>query len=84
MFRQVTTYSIFIFTILVIACRHEPFNPLPNGNGNYPDNVATIILNKCATSGCHNNASYEGAGGLNLTTWDKLFEGGNTGAAKLI
>lgn len=81
MFRQVTTYSAIIFTILLIACRHEPFNPLPNGNGNYPDNVAPIILNKCATTGCHNNASYEGAGGLNLTTWGKLFEGGNTGAA---
>ncbi|MBZ0100338.1 MAG: hypothetical protein K8F30_14755, partial [Taibaiella sp.] len=50
------------------------------GNGNYPDDVAKIILNRCATAGCHNAASYSGAGGLDLTTWDKLFEGGNTGA----
>ncbi|MBW7912994.1 MAG: hypothetical protein H3C54_04675 [Taibaiella sp.] len=66
--------------IVLSSCQHEPFNPLPNGNGNYPDAVATIIINKCATTGCHNNASYDGAGGLNLTTWDKLFEGGSTGA----
>lgn len=73
-------YCLLACLIAGSSCRHEPFNPLPNGNGNYPDAVATIIITKCATTGCHNNASYEGAGGLNLTTWDKLFEGGNTGA----
>ncbi len=73
-------YILVLCCIVTASCTHEPFNPLPNGNGNYPDNVAKIILTKCATTGCHNNASYTGAGGLNLTTWDKLFEGGNTGA----
>jgi len=73
-------YYLLACLIASSSCKHEPFNPLPGGNGNYPDEVATIIINKCATTGCHNNASYEGAGGLNLTTWDKLFEGGSTGA----
>lgn len=73
-------YCLLACLIVLSSCQHEPFNPLPNGNGNYPDAVTTIIINKCATTGCHNNASYDGAGGLNLTTWDKLFEGGSTGA----
>lgn len=73
-------YCLLACSIVLSSCQHEPFNPLPDGNGNYPDAVATIIINKCATTGCHNNASYDGAGGLNLTTWDKLFEGGSTGA----
>lgn len=81
MARLKTKYYAVICIIIAGSCKHEPFNPLPNGNGNYPDEVAKIILNKCATTGCHNNASYEGAGGLNLTKWGKLFEGGNTGAA---
>lgn len=73
-------YFFLAGCFIASACKHEPFNPLPHGNGNYPDNVAKIILNKCATVGCHNAASYSGAGGLDLTTWNKLFEGGNTGA----
>lgn len=81
MAHQKIKYCLLACCIAGSSCKHEPFNPLPNGNGNYPDNIAKIILNKCATTGCHNNASYEGAGGLNLSTWDKSFEGGNTGAA---
>ncbi|MFN5182449.1 MAG: YncE family protein [Bacteroidota bacterium] len=46
----------------------------------YPDDVGKIILTKCAVAGCHNDASYQAAGGLNLSTWDKLFEGGNGSA----
>jgi DNA-binding beta-propeller fold protein YncE len=63
--------------VLLISCKHEPYVAA----GNYPKDVGDIILNKCATSGCHNNASYSAAGGLNLTSWDNLFKGGNGGAA---
>ena len=35
---------------------------------------------KCAVSGCHNAASYTGAGGLLLDSWEHLFDGGNNGA----
>ena len=73
-------YALAIFCLIATSCKHEPANPAITYGGNYPDDVAKIILNKCATAGCHNNASHTGAGGLNLTTWDKLFEGGNTGA----
>ncbi len=47
---------------------------------NFPPAVAGIFLNKCATSGCHNNTSYLAAGRLNLSSWEKLFEGKSSGA----
>jgi len=52
-------------------------------NTGYPQEVAEIIMNKCATSGCHNEASKGGAAGLSLATWDKLFEGSNGGAVAI-
>jgi len=47
----------------------------------YPDEVEEIIVNTCAVSGCHNESSYEAAGGLNLSSWETLFGGGNNSAA---
>lgn len=47
---------------------------------NFPNEIATIFVNKCATAGCHNAASYENAGGLLLDSWEHLFDGGNSGA----
>jgi DNA-binding beta-propeller fold protein YncE len=49
--------------------------------GNYPNEVGKIMVNKCATSGCHNAISYPASNGLNLTTWDDLFKGGNSGSS---
>lgn len=46
----------------------------------YPYEVGNIILNQCATSGCHSDKSKGGAGNLSLETWDKLFEGGSGSA----
>ncbi len=49
--------------------------------GDYPKEVGKLIITKCATSGCHDNQSYLAAGSLNLSTWNKLFEGSPIGAA---
>lgn len=46
----------------------------------YPAEIRDIILPNCATPGCHTKASKEAAGGLDLSTWDALFEGGSSGA----
>ncbi|WP_276132672.1 c-type cytochrome domain-containing protein [Polluticoccus soli] len=73
--------AICCLSLTVISCKHEPLIPKqPNGSG-YPDEVAKIFVNKCATAGCHNAASYEGAGGLRMDTWEQLFNGGNNGSA---
>ena len=55
-------------------CRYDKGTPDYNG---YPTEVGKVIVNKCANTGCHNDASKGGAGGLSLQSWDKMFEGGN-------
>lgn len=52
---------------------------IPNYN-EFPDDIGKIIFSKCATSGCHTDASKDGAAGLSMESWDKLFEGGTTSA----
>lgn len=67
---------------ILSSCKHEGMQPLMDipVADNYPDAVKSIIVNKCATSGCHNEASYTGTGGLRLDSWQYLFDGGNNGA----
>ncbi len=70
-------YLRFIFILLLpflgVNCRRDL--PVMDGSG-YPKRIAKIILTQCVVPGCHTEASREGAGGLCLSTWDKLFEGG--------
>jgi len=49
--------------------------------GNYPAEIAKIIIPNCATAGCHDAISYEGASGLDLSTWGGAFKGTRNGAA---
>ncbi|MFI5134467.1 MAG: hypothetical protein ACHQD9_01315 [Chitinophagales bacterium] len=49
-------------------------------SGNYPSDIANIVLTKCATTGCHTTSSKLAAGGLDMSTWNHLFEGGNGGS----
>lgn len=67
---------------ILSSCKHEAAQPIPDTTvqDNYPEAVKSIIINKCATAGCHNAASYTGAGGLRLDSWQYLFDGGNNGA----
>jgi YVTN family beta-propeller protein len=46
----------------------------------YPASVEKIIVTKCATAGCHNDKSYQNAANLNLSDWNKMLEGGVSGA----
>jgi DNA-binding beta-propeller fold protein YncE len=54
---------------------------VPIANGGFPDDVANIIITRCAITGCHNQASYGACDSLLLDTWDHLFNGDNSGAA---
>ena len=66
----------------ITACVHQPQIATPTNtvDGNYPPAVAKIILNKCATAGCHNSASYQNAANLRLDTWDNMLLGSASGA----
>jgi DNA-binding beta-propeller fold protein YncE len=71
--------TVVALCLVACACKQKEKSPAP-ATGNYPKEVAEIILNKCAVSGCHNDLSYINASGLNLSTWDTLFSGGYSGA----
>ena len=66
--------------ILLYGCKHEPFEPANEDHG-YPEEIGNIMLNQCATSGCHNDISKAAAGGLSLMSWDKMFEGSRAGSS---
>ncbi len=68
----------FLFVALTIACC-KPDDDLPDGN--FPEAINTIIMKDCAVSGCHNDASHEAAGGLNLASWEKMFSASSGGSA---
>lgn len=76
--------TIFVAIICFVSCKHKP-NEGPgttavNTYGGFPDAVGKIIIDRCATAGCHNATSYTAAGGLLLDSWEHLFDGGNNGA----
>jgi hypothetical protein len=66
------TLVVFVFLIAFSFCKKD--KGLSN-YGNYPNDIGTIMVTQCATSGCHDNISYIAASGLNLSTWDNLFKG---------
>ena len=41
----------------------------------YPEEIGSIMINKCATPGCHNTTSKDACAGLDLSSWEKLFRG---------
>ncbi|MCW3086500.1 MAG: hypothetical protein JWP12_3866 [Bacteroidetes bacterium] len=75
---------VFIFFFLLAGCcflstcTYEKATPTFNG---YPDEVGKLVYTKCATAGCHTDASKEAAGGLSMESWESLFKGGHSGAA---
>lgn len=70
---------------MLYACKHEAGTvaPAPTTFGNFPAEVGKIMETKCAVAGCHNAASYTGAGGLLLDSWEHLFDGSNNGAVAI-
>jgi len=50
----------------------------------YPPEIGKIILNRCATTGCHTDAAKEAAAGLSLESWTSLFNGSRYGNTAVI
>ena len=66
--------------VCITSCVHKPQLTVVPADGDYPADVAKIIINKCTYSGCHNQASYQNAAGILLDTWAHMLTGGVTGA----
>jgi len=75
--RYLVSFILLVGSLFLFDCRKD--KALANF-GNYPNDIGKIMVLKCAVSGCHNNNSYMAAAGLNLSTWDDLFKGSNSGS----
>jgi YVTN family beta-propeller protein len=72
---------IVIGLILVFAgCKYEKYEAILPSNNGYPPQVESIIIGKCSTPGCHTAISKDAAAGLDLSSWDVMFDGTNNGA----
>lgn len=65
-------WVVLIACVLVSGCRRESVEELEGG---YPEEIALILRETCATPGCHTGQSAAEAGGLNLETYNDLFKG---------
>ena len=72
MYKKGLQILAILTTLGLTTCTWDKSPPDYKG---YPENIGAIMLTKCATPGCHNDISKDAAGGLSLTSWDKLFEG---------
>jgi DNA-binding beta-propeller fold protein YncE len=64
--------------ILLTDCKKEKGEVDYNG---YPQEIGKIMVNNCAVSGCHNSSSKEACVGLDLSSWNKMFEGGRNNSS---
>lgn len=74
----------FLFVVVLAVftysgCRRDNAM-LDIAESEYPENIARILLGKCATPGCHTTQSKDAAAGLDLSSWSKLMEGDRNGA----
>ncbi len=70
-------FSILIALVISFSCSKDP--EIISFNG-FPIEIGKIFIKKCATSGCHNTASSEGAASLNLSSFANLFKGSVSGS----
>lgn len=74
----------FLWPLLLAgACTYDQYDSTIPVSSGYPADVEKIIVGKCATAGCHNTASKDAAAGLDLSSWNVMFEGTNNGAVTI-
>ena len=76
-----TVFITFIFLFVLcflVTCAKD--HGVPDYLG-YPQMPGQIIINKCATTGCHNSVSNNACAGLDLSSWNKLFDGGRNNSS---
>ncbi|HXB41470.1 MAG TPA: hypothetical protein VNZ49_13070 [Bacteroidia bacterium] len=68
----VAALAVFVFAN---SCKRDE---IIIGQTDFPRDIAYILQSKCISGGCHN--STDRAGQLDVTSWNKLFEGSDAGA----
>ncbi|MBL4755137.1 MAG: hypothetical protein JKY52_16270, partial [Flavobacteriales bacterium] len=64
-----------IFLALIVTTGCEVDDPLANPSSGYPSQIGAIIETQCAVTGCHDAVSNGAAAGLNMESWETLFQG---------
>ena len=72
--------SLFLAFPLFLLCYNCTKQKGKINYGEFPEEIGSIMANKCATSGCHNSKSSSIAGGYNLESWESMFKGGSNGS----
>lgn len=74
-------YCWLFILVLLSACKYDTaVQPVSEVKSGYPSQVEKIILTRCAVEGCHTPKDKSAAAGLDLATWNAMFEGTNNGA----
>ncbi|HLG33703.1 MAG TPA: YncE family protein, partial [Bacteroidia bacterium] len=59
------------------SCKYDTIEPMLDG---YPQHIGKIFSSHCATTGCHTTADKDFASGLDLSSWNALFNGARNGS----
>ncbi len=78
--KRLVSFLLFCGIAFFMSCTYDK-EPMPVPDSGYPAGIEKILVEKCATEGCHNSQSKAGAGGLDFSTWDKMFLGGRNGSS---
>ncbi len=77
--------SLAFLAVCLYSCKHPVSQLAAVDDGGYPDAVNRILMLHCSSGptggGCHNASGADYANGLRTDSWDRLFDGGNHGAA---
>lgn len=69
----------FLAAAYLSSCSYD--KPELKPDTGYPEDVANILVRKCATQGCHNALSRSTSAGLDFSTWEVMFDGGRNGSS---
>lgn len=72
-------FFLCLITVTFHSCTYDKVGD--EYDGGYPQDVAKIIITKCAVTGCHTDNDRDAAAGLSLQSWNRMFEGTRGGAA---
>lgn len=71
-----------VFLLLSLSCLKDKVPT--NYSNNFPEKVGLIIGTNCSTTGCHTTQSRNAAGGISMSSWDELMQGGNNNNASVV
>lgn len=76
-FNVILLLSAFLF---FHSCKYDKIDPSNPDTATYPLDVEKIFVGKCSVPGCHTTNDKDASSGLDLSTWNALFNGARNGS----